>query len=155
MHISQTISQTHLILRKPRVHEVILLLESLFKRFRVVHDFEEIKASAPNPDGFTSLRKKHSQPREEARDYLVGNGMAVPKPLLQAKNNNPEEWSINIFEILCASYRHEVEGFLKTILPYFPRGLKSEDNFPELHTIFSWFHNTGPGYSSWLRRITL
>jgi hypothetical protein len=39
-----------------------------------------------------SLRKKLSQLREEARDYLVGNGMAVPKPLIWAKNNNPEEW---------------------------------------------------------------
>jgi hypothetical protein len=40
-------------LRKPRVHEVILLLESLFKRFRVIHNFEEIKALAPDPNVLT------------------------------------------------------------------------------------------------------
>jgi hypothetical protein len=53
----------------------------------------------------TSVGKKLSQLREEAQDYLVGNGMAVPKPLLWGKNNNPEEWwSVNDFEIFCASY---------------------------------------------------
>jgi len=62
--------------------------------------------------------------------------MAVPKPLIWAKNNNPEEWwSINNFEILYASYGHEIEGFVKTVSPYFPRGSKSEDDFPELHTL--------------------
>ena len=126
---------TWMILRKPWVHEFILLLENHFERFRVVHDFEEIKALPPDPDVFTSLRKKLSQLREEARDYLVGNGMAVFTPPLWVKNNNPEEWwSVNDFEILCASYRHEVEGFLKMVSPYFPRGLKSEDDILELHT---------------------
>ena len=73
---------TRMILRKPRVHEVILFLENLFERFRVVHDFEEINALAPDPDVLTSLRKKLSQLREEAKDYLVGNGMAMPRMLL-------------------------------------------------------------------------
>ena len=41
---------------------------------------------------------------------------------------------VNDFEILCASYRHKVEGFLKTVSPYFPRGPKSDDDFPELCT---------------------
>ena len=82
-----------------------------------------------------SLRKKRSQLREEARDYLVENGMAIYKPPLWAKDKNPEEWwSVNNFEILCATYLHEVEGYLKTVLPYFPRGSKSEDDIPEPHT---------------------
>jgi hypothetical protein len=118
-----------MILRKPKVHEVILLLENLFERFRVVHNFEEIKALAPDLDVLATLREKLSQLREEARDYLVGNGMAVHKPPLWKKNNNPEEWwSVKNFEILCASYQHKVEGFLKMVSPYFPRGSKSEDD---------------------------
>ena len=43
-------------------------------------------------------------------------------------------WNINDFEILCASYRHEVEGFLKTVSPYFPRGPKSDDDYLKLRT---------------------
>ena len=38
---------------------------------------------------------------------------------------------INDFKILCTSYRHKVEGFLKTVSPYFPRGPKLDDDFPE------------------------
>jgi hypothetical protein len=61
--------------------------------------------------------------------------MAVPKPPLWAKNNNPEEWwNVNDFEILCAFYQHKVEEFLKMVSPYFPRGSKSENDIPELHT---------------------
>ena len=58
--------------------------------------------------------------------------MAIPRPPPWGKNNDPEQWwNINNFKILCASYRHEVEGFLKTASPYFPRGPKSDDDFPE------------------------
>ena len=67
-------------LNKPRVHEVILLLESLFKEFRILHDYKEVIAVSPKPEVLTSIGKKHSNLREEAQDYLVDNGKAVPKP---------------------------------------------------------------------------
>ena len=61
--------------------------------------------------------------------------MAIPKPPRWGKNNDPEQWwNINDFKIICASYRHDVEGFLKTISPYFPRGLESDDDFLEPRT---------------------
>ena len=123
------------ILRKPRIHEVILQLEDFFKNFRVVHDFEDIKGVAPNPDVLASIEKKLTLLREEAGDYLVEQGMAIPRLPCGGKNNNPEQWwNLNDFEIFCASYRHEVEGFLKTVSPYFPRGPKSDDNFPKPRT---------------------
>ena len=54
--------------------------------------------------------------------------MAVPKLPLWGKNNNPEEWwNVNDFEIISTTYRHEVEGFLKVIAPYFPKGSKTEE----------------------------
>ena len=81
-----------------------------------MHDFEDIKGVAPNPDVLASIRKKLTPLREEAGDYLVEQGMAIPRPPHWGKNNNPEQWwNINNFKILCTSYRHEVEGFLKTI----------------------------------------
>src|SRR6266853_5450742 len=61
--------------------------------------------------------------------------MAVPKPPLWGKNNNPEEWwSTNDFEIISAAYRHEVKGFLKVVSPYYPTGSTPEDNVPEPRT---------------------
>ena len=126
---------THTILRKPRIHEVNAQLEDSFKNFRVVHDFEEIKGVAPNPDVLSSIGKKLTLLREEAGDYLVEQGMAIPRLPRWGKSNDPEQWwNINNFEILCTSHRHEVEGFLKTVSPYFPRGPKSDDNFLKPHT---------------------
>ena len=62
-------------------------------------------------------------------------GMAIPRPPRWGQNNDLEQWwNINNFEIFCTSYRHEVEGFFKTVSPYFPRGPKSDDDFPELRT---------------------
>jgi len=118
--LGQTFELTRTILRRPRIFEVISLLENLFEEFRILHDYEEVKALSPKPKVFTSIGKKLSNLREEAQDYLVGNGMAVPKPPLWGKNNNPEEWwSTNDFEILSAAYQHEVKKFLKTVSPYF------------------------------------
>ena len=68
--------------------------------------------------------------------YLVEQGMAIPRPPRWRKNNDLEQWwNINDFEILCTSYRHEVEGFFKTVSPYFPRGPKSDDDFPKPCTL--------------------
>ena len=71
---------TRATLRKPRIHEVILQLEQFFQNFRVAHDFEEIKGVAPNRDVLASIGKKLTLLREEAGDYLVEQGMAIPRP---------------------------------------------------------------------------
>ena len=99
-----------------------------------MHDFEDIKGVAPNPDELASIGKELTQLREEAGDYPVEQGMAIPKLPCWGQNNDPdpEKWStINDLKILCPSYQHEVEEFLKTVLLYFPRGSKSDDDFLE------------------------
>ena len=66
---------------------------------------------------------------------LIGFRGSFPRPPCWGKNNDLEQWwNINDFKILCASYRHEVEGFLKTVSPYFSRGPKSDDDFPKPRT---------------------
>ena len=87
----------------------------------------EIKALSPKPEVLASITKQHSNLRGEARDYLVENGLAIPKLPLWGRNNNTEEWlNPNDFEIISAAYRHEVEGFLKAVAPYFPEGSKTK-----------------------------
>src|SRR6267154_1897020 len=78
--LRQPVELTQAILKKPRILEVILLLDTLFEEIQILHDYEEIKALAPKSEILASIRKKLSCLREEARDDLVGNGMAVPKP---------------------------------------------------------------------------
>ena len=100
-----------------------------------MHDLEDIKGVAPNLDVLASIWKKLTLLREEAGDYLVEQRMAIPRLPHWGKNNDPEQWwNINNFEILCTSYQHEVEGFLKTVSPYFSRGPKLDDDFLEPHT---------------------
>ena len=68
---------THTVLRKPRIHEVIVQLEDFFEDFRVVHDFEDIKCVALNLDVLASIGNKLTLLREEAGDYLVEQGVFV------------------------------------------------------------------------------
>jgi hypothetical protein len=54
---------------------------------------------------------------------------------LRGKNNNPEEWwNTNNFEIISSTYRYKVEGFLKTVSPYFHKSSIPEDDVPEPRT---------------------
>ena len=86
------------ILRKPRIHEVIIQLEDFFENLRVVHNFEDIKGVAPNLDMLASIGKKLTLLREEAGDYLVQQAMAIPGLPCWGKNNDPEQWwNINDF----------------------------------------------------------
>ena len=48
------------ILRKPRIHKVIIQLKDFFENFRVVHDFKDIKGVAPNPDMLASIGDRKS-----------------------------------------------------------------------------------------------
>src|ERR1700729_3222642 len=129
--LKQSAELTPPTLKKPRIHEVVILLESLFKEIRILHDLVEIRALSPKPEVLASITKKLSMLRNEARDYLVENASAVPKPPLWGRNHNPEEWlEVNDFEIISVAYRHEVEIFLKTVAPYFPRGSTTEKITP-------------------------
>jgi len=111
-------------------------LEELFSEFWVLHDFTEVKGISPKECHLNSISKKLSTLRAEAKDYLVAEGLAVPKPPLWGKDNDPTEWwNVNDFEILSTCYQHEVEMFLKIVAPYFPK-VQELDNysFPELRT---------------------
>jgi hypothetical protein len=127
---------TRSILKRPRFQEVILGLEELFSEFQVLHDFTEIKGISPKECHLSSISKKLSTLRAEAKDYLVAEGLAVPRPPLWGKDNDLTEWwSANDFEILSACYRHKVEIFLKIVAPYFPKAQDLyNDGFPEIHT---------------------
>ena len=105
LKLKQSVELSRTMLRKPRIFEAVLELETLFEEFRILHDFSEVKAATIKPDILFSLTKKLTCLREEASDYLLYQGKAIPKPPKWGKNNDPEEWyNINDFEILCACY---------------------------------------------------
>ena len=52
----------------------------------------------------------------------------MPVPPIWAKDNNPEQWwSINNYEILCTTFRHKVEIFLKGLSQFLPSRKREED----------------------------
>jgi len=115
------------VVRKLRVADLLKKLDRLFSEFRIIHDMNEIIAASPNPDSLAEVARGLSALREEVRESLVDDGLAIPKTPLWGKENNTEEWwCINDFEILAASYRHEVEVFLKIAAPYLPKAAKGE-----------------------------
>jgi len=96
----------------------------------------EVKGISPKERHLNSISKKLSTLRAEAKDYLVAEGLALPKPPLWGKDNDRTEWwSTNDFKILSACYRHKVEIFMKIVVPYFPKAQDMDNNgFPEIHT---------------------
>jgi len=48
----------------------------------VLHDFTEVKGISLKEHHLNSISKKLSALRAEAKDYLVAEGLAVPKPPL-------------------------------------------------------------------------
>jgi len=134
--LRQSAELTHSILKHPRFQEVIMELKELFSEFQVPHDFMEVKGIFLKEYHLNSISKKLSTLRVAAKDYLVAEGLAVPKPPLWEKVNDLTEWwSANNFKILSACYQHKVEIFLKIVVPYFPKAQElDDDGFPEMHT---------------------
>src|SRR6202050_2927980 len=62
------------------------------------------------------------------KDYqydILAEGLAIPVPPIWGKDNDPQQWwRINNYEILSAAFHHEVELFLKSFVPYLPKGEK-------------------------------
>ena len=68
----------------------------------------------------------------------------MPVPFIWAKDNDPEQWwSINNYEILCATFYHEVEIFLK----YFLQFLSSRKREEDLDNPFTPLRKTTPPLS--------
>ena len=56
--------------------------------------------------------------RKDYQSDIAADG-AIPAVPLWGKDNDPHQWwMINDYEVLCAAFRHEVELFLKTFVPY-------------------------------------
>src|ERR1700689_1600842 len=53
--LTQSAELTQSTLKKPRIYEVVLLLENLFEEFRILHAFVEIKEMSPKPEVLTSI----------------------------------------------------------------------------------------------------
>src|SRR5882762_2255344 len=96
-------------------------LKELLSKFQVLHDFMEVMGISQKGHHLNSISKQLSALRADATDYLVAEGLAIPKPPLWGKDNNLTKWwSTNDFKI---------------VAPYLPKAQDLDnDGFPEIHT---------------------
>src|SRR6202050_4223540 len=93
-------------------------MERTVGEFRVVSFNEEVLGVAPQPNNLRWTSKLLAQMRKDYQSDVAADG-AIPVVPLWGKDNDPHQWwTINDYEVLCAAFRHEVELFLKTFVPY-------------------------------------
>jgi len=64
-------------------------------------------------------------------EEVLDDGLSVPEPPMWRKTNNPQQWwNPNDYEILSATFRHEVGACLKVYSSYLPK----EESKPESAT---------------------
>ena len=63
-------------------------LKEFFFKFQVLHNSMEVNEISLKEHHLNSISKKLSTLRAEVKDYLVAEGLAVPKPPLWGKDNN-------------------------------------------------------------------
>src|ERR1700683_2466286 len=99
-------------------------MERTIGEFRVVSFNEEVLGAAPQPDNLGQTSKLLAQMRKAYQSNIAAEG-SIPVLPIWGKDNDPQQWwKINDYKILCAAFRHEVEWFLKSFIPYLPKGEK-------------------------------
>src|ERR1700683_2486558 len=104
--------------KRPLLVEVFDAMERTVGEYKVISFNEEVLGAAPRPDNLRRASKLLAQMRKDYQSDIAAKG-AIPTLPLWGKDNDPQEWwMINDYEVLCTAFRHEVELFLKTFVPY-------------------------------------
>src|SRR6202050_5582990 len=99
-------------------------MERTIGEFRVVSFNEEVLGEAPRPDNLRWTLKLLAQMRKDYQSDIPAKG-SIPILPIWGKANDPQQWwTINDYEVLCATFCHEVELFLKSFVPYLSKGEK-------------------------------
>lgn len=107
---------------KPDIFSVICGLESVFSQIRVLRNEEGIQAYSIRPELRQELVSKIRSLIAHTSEGLVNHGTGIPKIPRWGRDNRVDEWwNLNDFEVLCASYRQEVEAVLKILANVIPR----------------------------------
>ena len=95
-------------------------MEKPVQEFRIIGANGKIIA-APQPEKLMQVTKLLISMRKNYQYKILANVLVIPVPPILGKDNNPQQWwSINDYKILLATFRHEVETFLKSFSPYLP-----------------------------------
>ena len=98
-------------------------MEDVIGKFRVTSLDGKILGAAPRPENLVKAAKLLAKLGKDYQYEVLIDGLSLPVSPVWGKYNDPRQrWSLNDYEILCATYRHETEIFLRTLSPYLPKG---------------------------------
>ena len=102
------------------------------QEFRVASSERKIIGAAPQPENLVEATKLLRKIRGKCLEEVLDNRLSVPEPPFWGKTNNPQQWcNFNDYEILVATFQHEVGAFLKVYSFYLPKEeLKTEPATP-------------------------
>ena len=88
-------------------------MEEMLTKFRIIAHDGKILGTAPHPRNLCRTIRLLTRIRKTYQDEVYAAASPILVPPIWAKDNDPEQWcSINDYEILCATFCHEVEVFL-------------------------------------------
>ena len=103
--------------------EALEVMEETVGKFKVASMDGKILREAPRPKNLVRATKLLAILGMNYQYEVLIDGLSIPLPPMWGKYNNPRQWcSLNDYEVLCATYQHETEIFLRTLSPYLPKG---------------------------------
>ena len=109
--------------KQPLLVEALEAMEDAIGKFRVASADGKILGVTPRPENLVKATKLLAKLGKDYQYEVLIDGLNIPVPLVWGKHNDPHQWwSLNDYEILCATYRHETEIFLRTLSPYLLKG---------------------------------
>jgi len=102
------------------------------QEFRVASSKGKIIGAALQPENLVEATKLLRKIRGKCHEEVLDDRLSIPEPPIWGKTNNPQQWwNLNDYEILLATFQHEVGAFLKVYSFYLPKEeLKPEPATP-------------------------
>ena len=124
--------------KRPLLMEANEAAKKAVREFRMASSEGKLIGAALQPENLVRVSKLLRNLRERCLKEILDDGLAVPEPPFWGKINNPQQWwSLNDYEIMAATFLHEVGAFLKVYSPYLPKEeLKPEPATPRRSTSF-------------------
>ena len=98
-------------------------MEETIGKFKIASVDGKILRASPRPENLVKATKLLAKLGKDYQYEVLIDGLSIPVPPVWGKYNDPRQWwSLNNYEVLCATYRHETKIFLRTLSPYLPKG---------------------------------
>jgi len=118
----QTTGLAHSDFKRPLLVEAYEAARKAVQEFRMASSEGKIIGAAPQPENLVEATKLLRKIRGKYHEEVLDDGLSIPKPPIWGKTNNPQQWwNLNDYEILSATFRHEVGAFLKVYSFYLPK----------------------------------